>query len=266
MSSGSGPGRSHLPLGGFTLIELLVVIAVLSLLMAVLVPSLRAARQLTQRLTCGAKLQQVTMAWHMYFGDYDGRFYKDINANLKYGGWIGDYEWWPRPLNPYLNVPLKSDHPELAQVFQCPSDRGGAPGRFMRSKVYTLMGNSYSTNVFLIGQNANGHFSEKTKALDDELDRRNRSLNLSKVSAPARLLLVGDYGWFNQWKPEPPDLDAQELSEWHGRDRTHNLAFLDGHITFLEIRRGYYITDEYTVVPFKNLYKLAQASQRGEEP
>ncbi|MCH7918736.1 MAG: type II secretion system protein [Planctomycetes bacterium] len=265
MSSGKGPIRPLRP-GAFTLIELLVVIAIISLLMAVLVPSLRAARRLTQRVTCGAKLQQITMAWHMYFDDYDGRFYKGVNANLKYGGWIGAYDWWPRPLNPYLNMPVKIEDPEETQVFQCPADRGGAPGQFVRRKVYTLMGNCYGTNVFLIGQNANGQFSVRTKALDEALDRRNSSLSITQVSSPARLLLLGDYGWFNQWKPDPPDREAQELAEWHGRDHTFNLAYLDGHIEFLEIQRGYYITDEYTVVPFKDLYGLAQESQGAEEP
>jgi prepilin-type processing-associated H-X9-DG protein len=46
--------------------------------------------------------------------------------------------------------------------------------------------------------------------------------------------------------------------EWHGRRDSHNVAFLDGHVRFLSIQKGYYLADTYTVLPFKDLYAMAR--------
>jgi len=56
---------------GFTLIELLVVIAIIALLMSILVPSLREAKELAIRAICGSNLRQVGAGLHMYAGDWN---------------------------------------------------------------------------------------------------------------------------------------------------------------------------------------------------
>ena len=58
---------------GFTLIELLVVIAVIALLMALLFPVLRSAREMGQRAVCLSNLRQLTLAWTAYATEYDSR-------------------------------------------------------------------------------------------------------------------------------------------------------------------------------------------------
>jgi len=47
---------------GFTLIKLLVVISIIALLMAILIPMLRSARELGQRAVCLSNLKQLTLA------------------------------------------------------------------------------------------------------------------------------------------------------------------------------------------------------------
>jgi hypothetical protein len=39
-------------------------------------------------------------------------------------------------------------------------------------------------------------------------------------------------------------------------------AFLDGHVAFTKIRKTYYITDDYSILPFKDLYELAYKVQK----
>jgi hypothetical protein len=39
------------------------------------------------------------------------------------------------------------------------------------------------------------------------------------------------------------------------------MAFLDGHVGFLNLRKGIYVADEYTVLPFKELHGLAREIQ-----
>ncbi len=256
---------------GFTLIELLVVIAVIAVLLAILLPSLRKAKALTKRITCQSNLKQVATAWSMYLDDNEGRFYQNKNANLNYGGWRGMTGWSPRPLNHYFNIPV--DLPEDpntktdARIFCCPADRGGVPGYAVREKAYDYLGTSYQTNVMLIGQNqlsirASGQFAQ-FMTLHEEINKQLANLTLSRVDHHSRLLLIGDCGWINEWKPIPhPREDWKELAEWHDRPDCHNVAFLDGHVGFLNIRKGFYVTDEYTVLPFEELHGLAHEIQK----
>ena len=252
---------------GFTLIELLVVISVIVVLLAVLLPSLSTAKVIAKRISCGSNLKQLSLAWIAYLDDHDGRFYQGIRANLDYGGWRGIKNWWPRPLNSYVgfNDP-NSVTQESAKIFCCPSDSGGIPGAFLREKAYLVNGTSYQTNIFLIGQDQCGAFSEKTKILDQEISLRLSNLNRSSVANPSLLLLIGDYGWINQWKPTPhPEQEWKELAEWHGKADHHSMAFLDGHVGFLNIRKGFYVTSQYWVLPFEELHELAIEVQGPEE-
>ena len=249
---------------GFTLVELLTVIAIISVLMAVLIPTLSKARSLACRIRCAANLRQLTLAWHMYCDDNDGLFYQGINANLNYGGWNGVYGSALRPLNPYVQLPLLVDTPEPASLYHCPADRGGAPGAFARDKVFDVMGTSYGTNIFLVGQNAVGYFSDQTAPLDEELSRRIHKTSNKKISKDPRLIMLGDYGWFNRWKPEPHLLEEwKTLAEWHKRQEHFNIGFLDGHVEFTHVKKGYYITDDYSVVPFSDLEGMASRLQEG---
>jgi prepilin-type processing-associated H-X9-DG protein len=55
----------------FTLIELLTVISVISILVSMLMPSIRNAVESTKRAVCGSNLSQISKAAYMYLGDYD---------------------------------------------------------------------------------------------------------------------------------------------------------------------------------------------------
>jgi prepilin-type N-terminal cleavage/methylation domain-containing protein/prepilin-type processing-associated H-X9-DG protein len=257
-------GRSQ---QGFTLIELLVVVAILVLLLAILLPAMRKARSLARRAHCQSNLRQLSLAWNVYLSANDGHFYQAINANLNYGGWKGLVGWWPRPLNSYVGFSDPNQAVETgARVFRCRSDRGGTPGAFARLEAFRYWGTSYQTNIFLIGQDSCGAFSSLTEPLDAEISRRLPHLNVNRVAYPARLLLIGDYGWLNQWKPAPHLMQEwKERAEWHDRSEHFNMAFLDGHCDFLRIEKGAYVNDDYSVVPFAGLYDLARDLRKDEE-
>ncbi len=59
---------------GFTLIELLVVIAIIALLMAILIPVLRSARNQARAVVCQANLKQWGSILALYTEDNEGRF------------------------------------------------------------------------------------------------------------------------------------------------------------------------------------------------
>jgi len=249
---------------GFTLIELLVVITILALLIAVLLPVLSLARQAAQRTVCQANLRQITYAWHLYLEDNEGTFYQTLRADTLYGGWKGiKYPTAKRPLNPYLSLP---DYPETesqAKVAKCPSDQGDVGTRSFSS--FTYYGTSYRTNILLIGQTQIGPLGEATEAIVKLRNRINEKLphlRFASVNSPNRLLLIGDSPWGIQWLPPP----YPEGMNWHKRSLHYNVAFLDGHIDFLGIKKGIFVSSEYTVIPFKQLYGLAREAQESYSP
>jgi prepilin-type N-terminal cleavage/methylation domain-containing protein/prepilin-type processing-associated H-X9-DG protein len=259
LHAASGEGNTG---KGFTLIELLVVLAVVSLLVAILLPSLGRARARARLVRCGANLRSLATAWIVYLDDHDGRFYQKPNANVNYGGWRGlqdDKGWWPRPLNPYVGLRDPNGVTEgTARVFCCPADRGGIPGWYYLEKAYLAHGTSYQTNIFLIGPDSYRPFSGRTSELDLAIAGKLPNLNINQVANHSLLILIGDYGWVNQWDPTPlPDPEWKERAEWHGRTNYHNVAFLDGHVDYREIRKGIYVTSEYRVLPFASLDELA---------
>ncbi len=77
---------SSQPCRGFTLIELLVVISIIALLIALLLPALRMARESGRSSVCMSNQRQFGLAFTLYQGDYDDYFVScaqyDANVNL----------------------------------------------------------------------------------------------------------------------------------------------------------------------------------------
>ena len=88
---------------GFTLIELLVVIAIIALLMGILMPALNQARQLAERLVCGANLKGIGNAMAVYAADSKDDFPR---AGLPGGIWSDKgyiFRWWASAMEPDID-------------------------------------------------------------------------------------------------------------------------------------------------------------------
>ncbi len=66
----------------FTLIELLVVVAIVALLIAILLPSLARAREMSKAVTCTSNLRQLCVGWHLY---------ADENRDISVPGRFGEF-------------------------------------------------------------------------------------------------------------------------------------------------------------------------------
>ena len=97
---------------GFTLIELLVVIAIIALLLSIILPSLRAAKELASGAVCVSNQRQLVLAWTSYSNDYDEYL---VGGSNYYGGSDGTpYRWVEYPLfndtdNPENTAPANND-------------------------------------------------------------------------------------------------------------------------------------------------------------
>ena len=78
---------------GFTLIELLVVIAIIALLLSIIMPALRTAKDLAKKIACSADLHSLSMAAIFYADDNDGLTPSSTNTWIDNGieraGWCG---------------------------------------------------------------------------------------------------------------------------------------------------------------------------------
>lgn len=89
---------------GFTLIELLVVIAIIAMLLAILLPSLRKAKEVSRDVICRSNLKQWGLIWQVYAFEYDGKLpHMSGMGNLR-GDWI---------------IALRKDYP-TGKITVCP--------------------------------------------------------------------------------------------------------------------------------------------------
>lgn len=248
------PKRSRGSVGwrreGFTLLEVLVVIAIIALLMAILLPALKAARFQAQQLQCSSNLAQIATGWHAYLASSRGWFLKSQvakdNEHLNYGGKQGATPTYqgPKPLNTHLGLPPITTGE--AEVFRCPFDVGAA---WISPTSCDQYGTSYIMNQMLVGPpKLQVSSRDPCASVMQRVSDKIADLNISDVSNESWLILVGDYGWYNAWHYQFPE---SLHVEWHRAKMHHNLAFMDGHVKLTRIRKGISTTDAYTVIPFR---------------
>jgi prepilin-type N-terminal cleavage/methylation domain-containing protein/prepilin-type processing-associated H-X9-DG protein len=265
--------------GGFTLIELLVVIALIALLLGLLVPSLLAAREQARLIMCQSNQRQIATAWHAYLKDHRDRLPRGSLLATKFGGKQGQPEEYKgeRILNRYLGIPPVADKGPTVEVFSCPGDTGGEIPVYppVNSSYFDYFGTSYRANRFVIGPvPPETSWFDPCQALIRELRARfdQLSLNVSTFSNESRLVLFGDYG-FTDWQNADSNLEPVEFHARSYRSSSqipydplyasrHNLAFVDGHVSFTEVRKGIHVSAAYTVIPFRDMQQAFAADQK----
>jgi prepilin-type N-terminal cleavage/methylation domain-containing protein len=133
----------------FTLIELLVVIAIIALLLAIIVPALRLAKEAARTLVCKSNLKQMSLAFSMYAQENKGMMF-----DLAYGS-----DYWFRKISPMLGDMYFKDNPTrdksgVMQIAICPSttvSTGPQNGTFDKTWSFENGVGSYGINCWLLG-------------------------------------------------------------------------------------------------------------------
>ncbi len=200
----------------FTLIELLVVIAVIAVLMAILMPSLRLARDQAKRIHCVSNVKTLSLAWYMY---------KDENDDKLVGGHTGfqyNFMHW-------VDVPPANDSPveekqdavkrgslfpyvKDVKIYHCPADTRKMTG-------------STAFRTFSLAGGANGEtWSAYEKAVNYSDLKRPSSKLIFVEEMDNRGLNLGS------WQMDPDRIHpswTDPVAMWHNEKST--IGFADGH-------------------------------------
>ena len=233
-----------------------MVIAVVALLVAIILPAFRGARQSARATVCLGNLRQLTGCWAAYTDDYRAFPLSSQPRpwNLLRFGW-GGVHWFGEDENPHQSVPRErplnsyvQDGGDLienrALVFRCPSDVGGY-GYRTRSWAYSnrgapdadpadlgtcyaIFGTSYEPNDWMYCQPNDRGFGWAGVGIPYPRFRpRNNESNV--VVSPSRFVVLGDTGQIVGGRYPKAERYARDMwtGFWHGEEKGL-LAFLDG--------------------------------------
>ena len=234
VTTGSQRGRA------FTLIELLVVIAVISLLMAILIPVLRSARERAQRTVCMSNIRQLTLAWLAYADDNNGKIVYGGTSFINQEGhrveaWLG---------REFTHIPLAEGKGALwpyiqdMAVYRCP--RGWRGHRATYSIVVSARGARVKATYFPVEEEKDGdwgyvEYRKFGERVGSTVLRLTRLTDIVSPGAAQRAVFL-DKGR----RPKPDDFYVHYLYQrWafvspppiHHRDGT-TLSMADGHVEY----------------------------------
>jgi len=247
---------------GFTLIEVLVVVGIIALLVAVLVPTLSAARNRARTIVCASNIRNVGTGTYYYAEANKGFF---MNA----GHWANYAHVYLQRRNSNRSFRSGEErrasiNPEIG-IYNCPSDRirhvenySETKGGVKRTIMYRM---SYGLNTFAVQPVDNvaatreGLSYAAKDVWDDNSDdnsgnkngkKRPARVNMSDIKRPDRLIFFADAGNDNityyetYWDfddEEDPTGNPLAVLEVHHRNG-NNFSYADLHVEFHKIIKG----------------------------
>jgi len=160
----------------FTLIELLVVIAIIAILMAILMPSLKRARESGKRASCLNNLKQLTLAWSVYADENDDRIVNGAtgysNSKQSWGDHTNELSWidgyHPADYDAQvLDIKRGALYPYMRnqKSYQCPTGRRG------QALTYAIMFSMNAVNHPWSQGVKGGHVKKRSQLLPSAAQR-----------------------------------------------------------------------------------------------
>jgi prepilin-type N-terminal cleavage/methylation domain-containing protein/prepilin-type processing-associated H-X9-DG protein len=217
----------------FTLIELLVVIAIIALLLSVIMPALKKAKDYAKNLMCSSNLRGIITAWHVYSGDNGEKL---CSAETRYNTPTNERPYWvwnPTIVGTSVQVtwvdadsynPTQEEREEglkrgllwpyldSVDVFHCPSDKS--------------KGGNFRSYSMPDSMNGSGWFIKTYK-----IYRKQGEI----VNPAGRIVMLEENDWrgcnFGSFIMDPTIVQwGDPMTVWHSG--TSSFAFADGHAEF----------------------------------
>jgi prepilin-type N-terminal cleavage/methylation domain-containing protein len=272
---------------GFTLVELLVVIAIIALLVSILLPSLKQAKEQAKTAVCVTNMKGIARAVVNYAQGYNQMvvWYRiSDNSSNKY---YKQGEFWADMLvrGGYASAPhaQKSAPGEQASVFRCPNgtlERRDGSGRFEANMRHPDLFRWYAEGEFENGQPADiggaavrAWYCPNAFALEKEEEEEktitpfyimwgetNRYLwphrRLTKMKRTSELVMFTEG---NQWGQvaDPGHIAARHGPVINALHAMTNLSFMDGSVRTYPTTRfedGADVHYSETIFPYKREY------------
>lgn len=203
--------RQRTRAGGFTLVELLVVISIIALLIAILLPSLKKAREQTKETVCACNLRSLMQAVEAYAVSNNDYL---VTAGLSHGGNVDEQAAW-------INT-LKREYGN-ALVARCPNDKSPyweTPWPGTNQKRRASYGTTYYTVKRIGGKGPYDRFSLFRHAAD--------TIFMVELAEKTQFA-VADHVHPEDWWSNPEVLAADQLEMKRHRTRA-NYSFMDSHV------------------------------------
>lgn len=227
----------------FTLIELLIVISVISLLMAILMPALAAARSRGRTLACKSNLRQLLLAGIGYATENDDAYVSaasDMWDNSGLHRWHGMRETRKDPFDP-LRGPL-SEYLADGRVKECPSKLDFLKGKDWKTNFEQGCG-GYGYNMMYIGSRL---WQNGVHSIEAWKNSYSSTTRMTEVATPGRTLMFADTAIANDQRylieysfSEPPFTvrNGLPVTEFYMSPSIHfrhgtraNIGWVDGHV------------------------------------
>ena len=208
----------------FTLIELLVVLAIIAILVALLLPSLSAAKGKARQATCLNNLKQINLGVRMYADDHDNVLTL-VSTNHSPNVWT-DYRNW---IGSYVGLPAASSPQDT--LFACPADifhyKDAYASSYVAQSLHSGSNWNYSSYAFNAGNIRSDY--PFTNTFPGIAGRK-----LTSIKNPARTVLVTEepallpFSWH-----QPRKLPSGRVPGVN--DSKNMVSFVDGHVNYIKI-------------------------------